>query len=85
MRQELHNAGVFIKGMSTSGEIEQPYGNDFLYTTSVNLEIRTEWRIHIPISNLCEKIGLCLAFKTLEGDVADALSVNEQITHVDLL
>jgi hypothetical protein len=84
-RQELHNAGVFVKGMSTTGENEVPYANDFLYTVAVNLEIRTEWRIHIPISNICEKIGLCLTFKTLEGDVADALSVNESITHADLL
>lgn len=84
-RQELQNAGVFVKSLSTSGETETPYANDFLYMVSVNLEIRTEWKISIPISNLCEKIGICLSFGTLGGAQSDALSVNEQITLVDLL
>jgi hypothetical protein len=80
-RQMLHDAGVFVRGMSTAGEAEVPYSNDFLYTVSVNLDIR----VHIPISNLCEKIGLCLAFKTIDGEQSDALAVNDVITHVDLL
>lgn len=84
-RQMLQNMGVFVKGMSNSGEAEQPYANDQLYTMSISLEIRTEWRIHIPISDVCERIGLCLSFKTLEGEPADALSVNEVLTHADLL
>jgi len=84
-RQMLQDMGVFVKGMSTSGEAEQPYANDQLYTVSVSLEIRTEWRIHIPITDVCERIGLCLAFKTLDGDTVDSLSANEVITFADLL
>jgi len=85
-RMDLQKAGVFIKGMSTSGENEQPYANDFIYTVSVNLDVRTEWRVHIPISNLMERIGLCMSFRTLDGaEEADALSINEILTQVDLL
>ena len=72
-RQDLQNAGVFIKTLSTSGETETPYANDYLYTVSINLDIRTEWRIHTPISDICERIGLCLSFGTLGGEISDAL------------
>ena len=85
-RMDLQKAGVFIKGMSTSGENEQPYANDFIYTVSINLDVRTEWRVRIPISNVMERIGLCMSFKTLDGsEVSDALSINEINTLVDLL
>jgi hypothetical protein len=84
-RRDLQNMGVFIKGMSTSGEAEQTYANDQLYIVSVSLDVRTEWRIHIPITDVCERIALCLSFKTLDGEQSDALSVNEILTHADLL
>jgi len=84
-RQDLQNAGVFVKTMSTSGETETPYANDFLYMVAITLDIRTEWRIHIPISNTCEKIGLCVAFGTLGGPISDALSINQSLTQADLL
>lgn len=85
-RNDLQKAGVFIKGMSTSGEAEQKYANDYLYTVAIRLEVRSEWRVHIPISNLMERIGLCMTFKTLDGaSTSDALSINEVMTHADLL
>ena len=85
-RLDLQSAGVFIKSLSTSGESEQQYANDYLYMVSINLDVRTEWRVHIPIPNTVSRLGLCLAFKTLDGEqVSDALSVNESITIADLL
>jgi hypothetical protein len=84
-RLEIQNAGVFIKSLSTSGETEQQYANDYIYSISINLDVRTEWRVHIPISDVCERIAVCLTFKTLDGQASDALSVNEYITHADLI
>lgn len=84
-RLELQNSGLFIRSMSTSGEAEEPYSNDYLYSVSVNLETRSEWKVHIPINNVVERIGVCLAFKTIDGEAADALSINEQITLADTL
>ena len=85
-RLELQKAGVFIKNMSTSGESEQKYANDYLYMVSINLDIRSEFRIHIPISDICEKIGMCLSFGTLDSETfSDALSVNQVITIADLI
>lgn len=84
-RMELQEAGVFIKTLSTSGETEQQYANDYIYSISINLDVRTEWKVHIPISNVCERIAVCLTFKTLDGQTSDALSINEYITHADLI
>jgi len=82
-RMDLQRAGLFIKDLSTSGESEEKYSNDYLYMVSINLNTRTEWKVHIPISNLVERIGVCLTFKTIGGEAADALSINEQITMAD--
>jgi hypothetical protein len=84
-RMDLQRAGLFIKSLSTSGEIEEPYANDYLYMVSVNLDTRSEWKVHIPISNIVERIGVCLAFGTIDGETSDALTVNEQITMADII
>lgn len=82
-RQDLQNAGVFVKTLSHSGETETPYANDFLYIVDINLEVRTEWRVQIPISDVCERIGLCLSFGTLNGEISDALSINESLSYAN--
>ncbi len=83
---DLQKAGVFSKGMSSSGENGQTSANDFIDTVRINLSVSTEWRVHIPISNVLERIGLCMSFRTLDGEqVSDALTINEILTEVDLL
>jgi len=67
-RMDLQRAGLFIKDLSTSGESEEKYSNDYLYMVSINLNTRTEWKVHIPISNLVERIGVCLTFKRCSVD-----------------
>jgi len=85
-RKELEQAGLFIKGLSSGGEAETPYANDYLYTTSVTLEVRSEWKILIPISDVMERIALCISFNALDTDPpADGLTINEQITLADQL
>lgn len=84
-RMDLQRAGLFIKTLSTSGESEEKYSNDYLYMVSITLDTRSEWKVHIPISDLLERIGVCLAFKTIDGGASDALSINEQITMADTI
>jgi hypothetical protein len=84
---ELQKEGVFIRSMNTGGEIETEYSNDRLYMISINLDIRSEWKIHIPINSVVERIGICLTFDTFDSTdpVADGLTINELITTVDQL
>lgn len=84
-RMDLQRAGLFIKTISTGGEIEEKYSNDYLYMVSVNVDARSEWKVHIPISDIIERIGVCLTFRTIGGPIADALTVNEQITLADTI
>ena len=84
-RQEIQNMGVFIKSMSTGGETEEPYSNDKLYSVSINLEIRTEFKVYVPISDVVERLSLCLTFNTLGGPSEDAYTINYPLSHADLL
>ena len=85
-RKELEIAGLFIKSLSSGGEAEQPYANDYLYTVSINLEIRSEWKILIPVSDVIERIVLCVDFNALDTDPpADGLTINEQLILADQL
>jgi len=85
-RLELQDAGLFIKNLRTSGENEEPYGNNYLYSTTITIETRSEWKVAVPISNLVERIGLCVTFGDIENDrFADSLEINQLITQVDEL
>lgn len=80
-RLELQDAGLFIKNLNTSGESEEPYGNNYLYSTSITLETRSEWKIHIPISNVVERIGLCVTFGNIDNEeFSDSLAINQLYT-----
>jgi hypothetical protein len=79
-RLELQRAGLFIKSISTGGEAEEKYANDFLYMISISLNTRSEWKVHIPISSTMERIAVCLTFKTIDGSSSDGLTINQQIT-----
>jgi hypothetical protein len=83
-RLELQDAGLFIKTLGTGGEQEEPYGNGYLYTTSITLDTRSEWKVHVPISNVMERIGLIVTFGNLEtGRMADALTINQVFSQAD--
>lgn len=53
---ELRANGVFVKNISIGGENAEPYGNDYVYSQTITLPVRTEWRVEIPLDNLIEKI-----------------------------
>lgn len=53
---ELRANGVFIKNISIGSESAEPYANDYVYSQSITLPIRSEWRVEIPVENIIEKI-----------------------------
>jgi hypothetical protein len=53
---ELRENGLFIKALNFSGENAQPYSNDYIYIRNITLQVRTEWRVEVPISDIIEKI-----------------------------
>ena len=53
---ELRANGLFIKTLSIGGENAEQYANDYIYSQSLSLNCRAEWRVEIPIDSLVEKI-----------------------------
>ena len=83
-RKDLEIAGLFIRSISTSGEEEEPYANDYIYMVSISIEARSEFKVHIPINDVCERIALCLTFDTIESDPpADGLTIEQYISFAD--
>lgn len=79
-RLALQQEGVFIKSISASGESSRKYSNDNLYVTNITIDARTEWKIHIPINNLFERIALYVILDDQGGDSLDGLVINNRIT-----
>lgn len=66
--EEMKNSGVVIKpnGVTAGAPSESEDRNDKLFKQTINFEIRSEWRKHIPIDNIVELINVCVDF----GNVA---------------
>jgi hypothetical protein len=53
---ELRANGLFIKTMRLGGENSEPYANDYIFSHTLSIETRSEWRVEIPVENVVEKI-----------------------------
>ncbi len=53
---ELRENGLFIKGLSVSGETAEPYANDHIFSHTISISTRSEWRVEIPLDNLIERM-----------------------------
>lgn len=53
---ELRANGVFVKNITIGGQNAETYANDYVYSQTISVPVRTEWRVEIPIDNLVEKI-----------------------------
>lgn len=68
VRNDLTNAGLFIRSVSISGEREEDWGNDKVFLQSLSLECYSEWRREIPHNNLVETINFCFQYGILGGN-----------------
>jgi hypothetical protein len=53
---ELRENGLFIKGLSVSGENAEAYANDHIFSHTISISTRSEWRVEIPLDNLIERV-----------------------------
>lgn len=53
---ELRANGLFIKSLTLSGENAEPYANDYIFSHTISISTRSEWRVEIPIENIVERI-----------------------------
>lgn len=53
---ELRANGLLIKTLSISGESSEQDGNDYLFSHTISISTRSEWRVEIPVENIIERI-----------------------------
>ena len=62
----LSRTGVSIKpDLSVGSPSEEDDGNDKLFSQSVEINVRGEWRREIPINNIIDTITFCVEFGTI--------------------
>lgn len=84
----LVDIGVIVKPISYSGTTESDDRNDKLFRQSLTLDIRTEWRREIPISNVIDAIFFAVTFEDLMSPnrpVPINLSINTEVNMLDML
>lgn len=87
-QEELRRAGLFIQRISHSAPSEGDDRNDKLYKQTVTLNVRSEWRREIPITNLVEAINICIDFGNLQTQpaaIAPNLTISQTIQLVDAI
>jgi hypothetical protein len=79
IRDDLTRAGLFVKGISISGETEEEWGNEKIYMQSITLDCFSEWRREIPLDDLLETVNFCFNYNILgsSNDVRDYFLVSE--------
>jgi len=53
---ELRANGLLIKTLSVGSESAEPYANDYVFSQTVSISTRSEWRVEIPLENVIEKL-----------------------------
>lgn len=84
VRDQLTQAGLFIKSVKTDGESSEVYQNDLIFKQTISLDCRGEYRRLVPISNIIEVIDVCIEFGNIEYNTpAPNLQINYQFTLED--
>ncbi|MFA5048990.1 MAG: hypothetical protein WC516_08255 [Patescibacteria group bacterium] len=70
IRQELYEAGLFIKSVNLGGEKEEDFANDKIYMQSITIDTYSEWRREIPIdaNSLIDAINFCFNYGLFTQD-----------------
>jgi hypothetical protein len=84
----LQFAGLAIKGVQAGAPSEGDDRNDKLFKQTITLNVRSEWRREIPVSNVVEIITMSIEFgrfDTPNAVAAQNLTINTEQSIVDLL
>lgn len=85
---DLYKSGLIVKGVSAGAPTEQQDRNDYIFGQTVTLDVRSEWRRHIPIDSVLEILNFSIEFQRLEpnpGPVAQNLTINMYQTLHEIL
>jgi hypothetical protein len=60
---DLYKSGLIVKGVAAGAPSETDDRNDKIFRQTVTLQIRSEWRRHIPIKNVIEIVNTSVEFQ----------------------
>lgn len=86
--EDLVNSGVVVKGVSRAASSEGEDRYDKLFTETITLDIRSEWRRHIPVTTILDAIHICVDFGVLTetGQIkAPNLSITTEVNLTDAI
>jgi hypothetical protein len=84
----LYDVGIIVKPITIGSPTETDDRNDKLFKQSITLDIRTEWRREIPITNLIDAILFIVEFGDLDNPnapIAPNLTINTEVDVNDII
>jgi hypothetical protein len=85
---DLVKSGLIVKGVSAGAPTETDDRNDKVFTQTVTLQIRSEWRRHVPVGNIIEIINTSVEFSRTDPNPAPTpsnLTINIEETLSEVL
>lgn len=85
---DLVKSGLIVKATSVGAPFETDDRNDHIFAQTITLQIRSEWRRHLPIKNIVDIINFSVEFARLTpepGPVAANLTINTELTIQEFL
>lgn len=85
---DLVKSGLIVKGVSSGAPAETDDRNDHIFTQTVTLQIRSEWRRQIPVGNIIEVINMGVEFgrtDPIPGPIAPNLTISTSETLLEML
>jgi hypothetical protein len=85
---DLQKAGLIVKNVSSGTSSETQDRNDFIFSQTITLQIRSEWRRHLPIGNIIDIINTSIDFGRTDpepGPIARNLTINTNQTITDII
>lgn len=86
--KSLQKAGVACKPPSASAPSEKDDRKDKLFMQTITLDVRTEWRREIPVSNILEVINFSAEFSHLSSSnpvVAQNITISTTTSFLDIM
>jgi hypothetical protein len=84
--ESLKQAGVVCKLPSISATTETDDRNDKVFSQTVTVDIRNEWRRELPVENVVDVINFSIEFGRIpNGPIAPNLTINTNATFIDIM
>jgi hypothetical protein len=84
----LYDVGLIVKPPNIGAPSESEDRNDKLFKQSITMDIRTEWKREIPISNIIDAIFFTVTFEDLSRPnipVSPNITINTETSILDII